>query len=66
MSSGSLVTPYLPFLQSLLKLLSLNSRFAAMATGVIRPTDVGYFVVFAGALLALTVYMLARRRRTRR
>ena len=66
MSSGSLVTPYLPFLPSLLKLLALNSRFASMATGVIRPTDVGYFVVFAGVLLALTVYILARRRRTRR
>ena len=66
MSSGSLVTPYLPFLPSLMKLLALNSRFASMATGVIRPTDVGYFVVFAGVLLALTVYILARRRRTRR
>ena len=66
MSYGSLVTPYLPFLPSLLKLLALNSRFASMATGVIRPTDVGYFVVFAGVLLALTVYILARRRRTRR
>ena len=66
MSSGSLVTPYLPFLPSLLKLFSLNSRFSSMATGVIRPMDVGYFVVFAGVLLALTVYMLARRRRNRR
>ena len=66
MSSASLTTPYLPFLPSLLKLFSLNSRFSSMATGVIRPTDVGYFVVFAGVLLALTVYILARRRRTRR
>ena len=49
-----------------MKLFSLSSRFSSMATGVIRPTDVGYFVVFAGVLLALTVYILARRRRTRR
>lgn len=66
MSSASLVTPYLPFLPALLKTIALNQRYSQIASGVIRPTDVGYFLLFIALMLCAGVCVLARRRSKRR
>ena len=66
MSSANLVTPYLPFLPALLKTIALNQRYSQIASGVIRPTDVGYFLLFIALMLCASVCVLARRRSKRR
>ncbi len=66
MSAGNMVTPFLPFLPTLLKAIALNQRYAQIASGVIRPTDVGYFLAFTAIFLAATVLVLARRKQKRR
>lgn len=62
MSAPSLHVPFMPFLPKLLGALSLNGRYAAIASGVVRPVDAGYFLLFITVALALTVYRLRRRR----
>ncbi|MBQ8654715.1 MAG: ABC transporter permease subunit [Clostridia bacterium] len=66
MSSASLVTPWLPFLPALLKCIALNSRYAQIASGVIYPTDIGYFLLFISVMLCAAVLVLDRRRHRRR
>jgi len=66
MSAGTMSSPFLPFLPSLMQLISLNQRHAQIATGVIHPTDVGYFLAFTSVFLAATVLVLARRKQKRR
>ena len=66
MSAADMVVPYLPFLPELLGCIALNSRYASLTSGVIYPTDVGYFLVFVTVLLSATVWVLARRRVKRR
>lgn len=66
MSSANLVTPFLPFLPALLQAVALNSHYAQVASGVIYPTDVGYFLLFAAVCLSLTVAVLVHRKHKRR
>ena len=61
-AAPTLHVPYLPFLPTLLGALSLNSRYGRFATGVIRPSDAGYFLLFIAVALSLTVYRLRCRR----
>lgn len=66
MSSAKAVVPYLPFLPALMKCVALNQRYAQIASGVIRPTDIGYFLLFITLFLCLSVLMLALRKSKRR
>lgn len=66
MSASSLTTPALPFLPTLLDAIALNRRYAQIASGVIRPTDVGYFIVFTTVVLMMTGLALTQRRQRRR
>lgn len=66
MSAGSMTTPWLPFLPQLMRLITLNQRYAQISSGVIYPTDIGYFLMFTALFLAATVVMLARRKQRRR
>lgn len=66
MSAASLTTPALPFLPTLLDAIALNRRYAQIASGVIRPTDAGYFIVFTTVNLMMTGLALTRRRQRRR
>lgn len=66
MSSATLVTPFLPFLPTLLRGIALNQHYAQIASGVFAPTDIGYFLLFSALLLGATVCVLMRRRRKRR
>lgn len=66
MSSSSMTTPYLPFLPSLLDCIALNQRHAQIASGVIYPTDIGYFLLFTALFLSVTVLVLAHRKQKRR
>ena len=66
MSSATMVMPYLPFLPALMKCIALNQRYAQIASGVILPTDIGYFLAFTAVFLAATVAVLARRKQKRR
>lgn len=66
MSASSVHVPYLPFLPSLLSLVALGARYERFATGVIKPTDAGYFIAFIVVMLALSTYVLARRRLVRK
>lgn len=66
MAAPSIIVPYLPFLPQVLKLIALNATFASVASGVIHPTDVGYFLVFIVIVLAAAVWVLSRRRNRRR
>jgi len=66
MSSATAATPYLPFLPALLGCVSLNQRYSQVASGVIHPTDVGYFLLFAAVFLCAAVAVLALRKSKRR
>ena len=66
MSSASLVTPFLPFLPSLLQCIALNQHFAQIASGVVYPTDIGYYLIFITVFLSATTWLLAHRRGKRR
>ena len=66
MSAADMVVPYLSFLPDLLGCIALNTCYAQITTGVIYPTDVGYFLVFTTVLLSATVWVLACRRLKRR
>lgn len=66
MSAASLVTPFLPFLPTLLQCIALNQHFAQIASGVVYPTDIGYFLVFVTVFLSATAWLLARRKGKRR
>lgn len=66
MSAGTMTTPWLPFLPQLMQLITLNQRYAQIASGVIYPTDIGYFLAFTAVFLAATVVVLARRKQKRR
>ena len=66
MASASAASPYLPFLPQLLSAIALNQRYAQIAGGVIRPTDVGYFIAFTTAVLLCAGLVLAQRRQRRR
>lgn len=66
MSAANITTPWLPFLPALMKLITLNQRYAQIASGVINPTDIGYFLAFTAVFLAATVLVLTRRKQKRR
>lgn len=66
MSSGSLSAPALPFLPRLLEGIALNRRYAQIASGVIRPTDIGYFIAFTTIVLLAAGLVLSGRRQRRR
>ena len=66
MSSATAATPYLPVLPALLGCVSLNQRYSQVASGVIHPTDVGYFLLFAAVFLCAAVAVLALRKSKRR
>ena len=66
MSSATASSPYLPFLPALLRGISLNQRYAQLSSGVIYPTDVGYFLLFATVFLCAAVGVLTLRRSKRR
>ena len=66
MSSASQLTPFLPFLPALLQCIALNQHFAQIASGVIYPTDLGYFLVFVTVFLSATAWLLAHRKGKRR
>lgn len=66
MSSATIVTPYLPFLPALMKGIALSRRYAQIASGVIYPTDIGYFLLFSILFLCASVCVLALRRSKRR
>lgn len=66
MSAGTMTVPWLPFLPALMQCITLNQRYAQIASGVIYPTDIGYFLAFTAVFLAATVVVLARRKQKRR
>lgn len=66
MSSATLVTPFLPFLPKLLQSIALNRHYAQIASGVVYPTNIGYFLLFSTLLLCATVCVLTRRKCKRR
>lgn len=66
MSSASLSTPLLPFLPQLLGCIELNQRYAQIASGVIHPADIGYFIAFTMAVLLCAGLVLVQRGRRRR
>lgn len=66
MSSATAVTPYLPFLPALLQCVSLNQRYAQVASGVIYPSDIAYFLLFTTAFLCACVGVLMLRKGKRR
>ena len=66
MSAGTMTVPWLPFLPQLMQCITLNQRYAQIASGVIYPTDIGYFLAFTAVFLAATVVVLARRKQKRR
>lgn len=66
MSSATIVTPYLPFLPTLMKAVALNQRYSQIASGVIYPTDIGYFLLFSTLFLCASVCVLACRKSKRR
>lgn len=66
MSAGTMTVPWLPFLPQLMQCITLNQRYAQIASGIIYPTDIGYFLSFTAVFLAATVVVLARRKQKRR
>lgn len=66
MSAGTMTVPWLPFLPQLMQCITLNQRYAQIASGIIYPTDIGYFLAFTAVFLAATVVVLARRKQKRR
>lgn len=66
MAAGSITVPALPFLPVLLDAVALNRRYAQIASGVIRPTDIGYFIAFTTAVLLMAGWVLSQRRKRRR
>lgn len=66
MSAANITTPWLPFLPALMQCITLNQRYAQIASGVINPTDIGYFLAFTAVFLAATVLVLVRRKQKRR
>ena len=66
MSAGTMTVPWLPFLPALMQCITLNQRYAQIASGVIYPTDIGYFLAFTAVFLAATGVVLARRKQKRR
>lgn len=66
MVAPSVYVPYLPFVSNLLKAAALNSHYSSFTSGIISPTDLGYFIVFQTVMLSLTVYALRRRQLVRR
>ena len=66
MSASTMTVPWLPFLPQLMQCITLNQRYAQIASGVIYPTDIGYFLAFTAVFLAATVVVLARRKQKRR
>ncbi len=66
MIAPTVYVPYLPFVSNILKAAALNTHYASFASGVILPTDVGYYVLFLTVMLSLTVYVLRRKQLVRR
>ncbi len=66
MIAPSVYIPYLPFISTILKASALNTHYASFASGVIQPTDIGYFILFLTVMLSLTIYVLRRKQLVRR
>ena len=66
MASASASAPLVPFLPQVLDAIALNQRYAQIASGVIRPTDVAYFALFTTVMLLLCGLVLVRRGQRRR
>lgn len=66
MIAPTLHVPYLPFLPGLLGVLSLNARYADFTSGMIAPASIAYYATFAAVVLSITVYLMDRRRWSRK